>query len=197
MGPLSRSRRWAASWTGLQVEYHGWIRGSRFHPSSSPVCWTTGPSSISASARRYSGNRSRGTITSSQRPPACIAPIHQRRNYRRRTSSRCQRSNVSGLIRRDLQAERGGMRLKALRSRRSVGWKQGRWTWRSRTRSWWRRARTPRSQVRLPSSGGGQGGRAGSGRWSRGGPGSWAGIVATGSERMSPLPRVRRSLEAE
>src|SRR5262249_44940417 len=74
------------------------------------------------------------------------------------------------------------MRLRALRSRRSAGWKRGRWTWRSRTRSWWR----------LRSSGRGQGGRAQSGRWSRGGARPWAGDHGDRVGRMSALPGLTR-----
>src|SRR5262249_4926042 len=48
------------------------------HPlPRSPVSCTPGPRSISAPARRYSGNRSSGTVTSRQRPPDCASPVHQ------------------------------------------------------------------------------------------------------------------------
>jgi hypothetical protein len=57
----------------------------------------------------------------------------------RRTSSRCQRSRVCGVTRKDDHRSRGSRRAAAARKARSIGRSCGRLAWRRSTRSWWRR----------------------------------------------------------
>jgi hypothetical protein len=70
----------------------------------------------------------------SSRSPAIRCPLP-------RTSARCQRSRVSGRGSKERHAGLGRHLLTAARRMRSDGRQRGRATWRSSTRSWWRRAR--------------------------------------------------------
>jgi hypothetical protein len=67
-----------------------------------------------------------------------------------RPRSRCQRSKVSGLTRKQDQRDRGIVRLTAASKARSAGSSLGRGTCRRGTVSWWRSTRSSRSFVASP-----------------------------------------------